>query len=133
MVGISKKEPRNPQEIVADCRLGHRGWRLGHRAVCRALKTRTGRRGGIAHCTHHEGNMNGSNNLPETDAGPMHLCPVCLRKLHHAIGFDPAARESPPRDSGCINCPASSKADFVGERCSAEEWLPASRGLRLCS
>ena len=36
--------------------------------------------------------MNGANNLDEADSTPMHLCPVCLRKLHHAIRFDPAAR-----------------------------------------
>ena len=32
--------------------------------------------------------MNGSNLLQESDARPMHLCPVCLRKLQFSIGFD---------------------------------------------
>jgi archaemetzincin len=32
--------------------------------------------------------MNGCNNLAENDAQPIHLCPVCLKKLQHAIGFD---------------------------------------------
>jgi archaemetzincin len=36
--------------------------------------------------------MNGSNHLGETDRRPVHVCPVCLRKLHYAIGFDPHAR-----------------------------------------
>ena len=36
--------------------------------------------------------MNGSNHLAETDRAPQHPCPVCLRKLHHAIGFDPVKR-----------------------------------------
>ena len=30
--------------------------------------------------------------LDELDAMPMHLCPVCLSKLHEAVGFDPATR-----------------------------------------
>jgi archaemetzincin len=29
----------------------------------------------------------------EADRSPLHACPVCLRKLHAAIAFDPAARE----------------------------------------
>jgi archaemetzincin len=32
--------------------------------------------------------MNGSNHLAESDAWPLHLCPVDLRKLHSSIGFD---------------------------------------------
>ena len=32
--------------------------------------------------------MNGSNSLSETDAEPMHLCPLCQRKLAWNIGFD---------------------------------------------
>ena len=37
--------------------------------------------------------MNGSNHLGEADSRPMHLCPVCLRKLHSATGLDIASRE----------------------------------------
>jgi archaemetzincin len=47
---------------------------------------------GLGHCVYFECLMNGSNHLDEADARPHHLCPVCLRKLHHAVGFDPAAR-----------------------------------------
>jgi archaemetzincin len=36
--------------------------------------------------------MNGSNHLAETDRRPFHVCPICLRKLDYAIGFDVAAR-----------------------------------------
>lgn len=32
--------------------------------------------------------MNGSNHLAESDATPLQLCPVCLRKLHAANAFD---------------------------------------------
>lgn len=48
---------------------------------------------GIRHCTHFHCVMNGSNHLDESDASPLHPCPICLRKLHHAVGFDPAERE----------------------------------------
>lgn len=60
--------------------------------AAKVLTHETGHMFGFAHCTHFECNMNGSNNLPETDGAPMHLCPVCLRKLHYALGFDPVAR-----------------------------------------
>lgn len=36
--------------------------------------------------------MNGSNHLTESDSRPMHLCPVCLRKLQYSIGFDVVER-----------------------------------------
>ncbi len=36
--------------------------------------------------------LNGSNHLQESDVRPLHLCPVCLRKLHFSIGFDMVER-----------------------------------------
>lgn len=47
---------------------------------------------GMEHCTYYECVMNGSNHLDETDRRPAHLCPVCLRKLHYAVGFAPERR-----------------------------------------
>lgn len=47
---------------------------------------------GIEHCTVHACVMNGTNHLEESDSRPLHPCPVCLRKLHHAVGFSPATR-----------------------------------------
>lgn len=47
---------------------------------------------GLEHCTHLHCNMNGSNHLAEVDRAPMHVCPVCLRKLHTVLGFDPGER-----------------------------------------
>ncbi len=47
---------------------------------------------GITHCTHFRCVMNGSNSLEESDRTPHHLCPVCLRKLHAAVQFDPVER-----------------------------------------
>lgn len=47
---------------------------------------------GIKHCIYYQCNMNGANNLNEADASPMHLCPVCHRKLHRACGFSPKER-----------------------------------------
>jgi archaemetzincin len=48
---------------------------------------------GIRHCVFFECLMSGSNHLRETDARPMHLCPVCLRKLHLSTRFDLIRRE----------------------------------------
>ena len=47
---------------------------------------------GIKHCTHYECLMSGCNHLQEFDGRPLHLCPVDLRKLHTATGFDVAKR-----------------------------------------
>lgn len=47
---------------------------------------------GLEHCVEWECAMNGSNSLAETDAQPLFLCPVCLRKLQWNRGFDVAAR-----------------------------------------
>lgn len=43
---------------------------------------------GLAHCIYYDCALNGSNSLIESDARTLHLCPVCLRKLHQSVGFD---------------------------------------------
>lgn len=62
------------------------------RRSCKVLAHETGHMFGIEHCIYFCCLMNGSNHLDETDGRPPHLCPVCLRKLHHAVGFDIPAR-----------------------------------------
>ena len=49
---------------------------------------------GLAHCIYFSCLMNGSNHLAESDRRPLHLCPVCLRKLQWSIGFDVVERYS---------------------------------------
>jgi archaemetzincin len=49
---------------------------------------------GLTHCVYWKCVVNGSNHQDEADSRPLHPCPVCLRKLHAAIGFDPAQREA---------------------------------------
>jgi archaemetzincin len=46
---------------------------------------------GIWHCTAYSCLMNGSNHQEEKDRRPMHLCPVCLRKLCWNLGIEPVA------------------------------------------
>ena len=48
---------------------------------------------GLTHCTYWRCVVAGSNHQDEADGSPLRACPVCLRKLHAAIRFDPAARE----------------------------------------
>ncbi len=43
---------------------------------------------GIPHCVHYRCLMNEGG----ASGKPMHLCPVCLRKLNHATGVDPVER-----------------------------------------
>ncbi|MBE2286121.1 MAG: hypothetical protein IAE77_21880 [Prosthecobacter sp.] len=60
---------------------------------CKVLAHETGHMFGLMHCVFFECLMNGSNHLDETDTRPMHLCPVCLRKLQLSSGFDLLKRE----------------------------------------
>jgi archaemetzincin len=43
----------------------------------------------MQHCTAFRCLMNGSNHQAERDARPLHLCPVCLRKLCWNLGAEP--------------------------------------------
>lgn len=47
---------------------------------------------GVPHCIYFYCNMNGSNSLDELDRQPLFMCPVELRKLLFATGFDPVRR-----------------------------------------
>ena len=62
------------------------------RRAAKVLTHEMGHMFGIRHCIYYECNMNGANHLDEADSTPVHLCPVCLRKLHRAARFDPAER-----------------------------------------
>jgi archaemetzincin len=58
------------------------------RRSCKVLIRELGRLFGVSHCMSYACSQNGSNHFQENDSRPMHLCPECLRKLHHSIGFD---------------------------------------------
>lgn len=58
----------------------------------KVLAHETGHMFGLHHCIYYHCCMNGSNHLEESDARPIHLCPVCLRKLYHSTGFDVSGR-----------------------------------------
>jgi len=62
------------------------------RRAIKVLLHEVGHMFGVRHCIFFACLMNGSNHLEETDAQPAHVCPVCLRKLQHSIGFDVARR-----------------------------------------
>ncbi len=59
---------------------------------CKVLAHETCHMFSLAHCVYFRCVMNGSNHLKESDARPLFLCPVCLRKLHFAIGFNVVQR-----------------------------------------
>jgi archaemetzincin len=71
-------EPPSPPQVV-------------RRRALQVLTHEVGHMFGLDHCVHYSCNMNGSNSMEEGDTQPSYLCPVCLRKLQHTIGFDPAA------------------------------------------
>ncbi len=59
---------------------------------CKVLAHETGHMFGLLHCVYYACLMNGSNHLAELDSQPLHLCPVCLRKLQNATRFDSVER-----------------------------------------
>ena len=63
------------------------------RRSCKVLAHETAHMFGIEHCIFFRCVLNGSNHLAESDARPMHLCPVDLRKLQWSIGFDVIERD----------------------------------------
>jgi archaemetzincin len=77
------------------------------RRCAKVLAHETGHMFGLRHCTYFSCLMNGSNHLRESDRRPLHLCPVDLRKLHWAIGFDLVERyrqlRSFWRDAGLLD------------------------------
>ncbi len=63
-----------------------------HRS-CKLIAHETGHMFGLRHCVYYSCVMNGSNHQDESDSQPLSPCPVCMRKLHWSIGFDPVKRE----------------------------------------
>jgi archaemetzincin len=55
---------------------------------CKVLAHETCHMFGLYHCIFYHCMMNGSNHLEESNARPLHLCPVCLHKLYYTIEFD---------------------------------------------
>jgi archaemetzincin len=66
--------------------------RIMLRRSCKVLAHETGHMFGIEHCIYFRCLMNGSNHIAESDARPLHLCAVDLRKLYASVGFDPVSR-----------------------------------------
>jgi archaemetzincin len=62
------------------------------RRSCKVLAHEMAHIFSLEHCIFFMCLMNGSNHLEESDARPLHLCPVCLRKLQLSIGFDVVER-----------------------------------------
>ncbi len=66
-----------------------------HLCLVRTIKTAVHEIGHILtmrHCIEYECVMNGSNHREESDRRPIHLCPVCLKKLCWNLGIDPLER-----------------------------------------
>jgi archaemetzincin len=85
---------------------------------------------GVAHCIFFHCLMNGSNHLAESDARPLHLCPVDLRKLHASVGFDVVVRYQNLRDV-CERLALADDAHWfrtrlerIGKRAEGTAWRP---------
>lgn len=60
----------------------------GHIHVLQTLTHEIGHILGLRHCQWLACLMQGSNHLEESDRRPLNVCPICLRKLQSAIGFN---------------------------------------------
>jgi archaemetzincin len=80
---FARYDPRFYVETAPD-----EGQALLLRRSCKVLAHETAHMFGIQHCIYFRCLMNGSNHLAESDARPLHLCPVDLRKLYESVGFD---------------------------------------------
>ena len=70
--------------VYSFARYGETGDPQFLRRCLRVFSHETGHMFAVRHCIHYQCLMNGSNHLAESDATPLFLCPVCLRKLHAA-------------------------------------------------
>ena len=93
------------------------------RCLVRTLRVATHETGHILtmhHCTAYQCNMNGSNSLPESDRRPMHLCPVCLRKLCWNLNVQPTPYLTRLRDF-CTKHDLTAEAEWYGKALTALE------------
>jgi archaemetzincin len=70
---------------------GETAYRLCLRRTLATATHETGHVLTMKHCTAFACLMNGSNHQEERDGRPLHLCPVCLRKLLWNLQAEPAA------------------------------------------
>ena len=85
------------------------------RRSCKVLAHEAAHMFGIAHCIFFHCLMNGSNHLGESDARPLHLCPVDLRKLYDSVGFDVVDRYRKLREV-CERLGFSDEAEWLHAR-----------------
>eukprot|EP00826_Nyctotherus_ovalis_P034454 TRINITY_DN2877_c0_g1_i3.p1 TRINITY_DN2877_c0_g1~~TRINITY_DN2877_c0_g1_i3.p1 ORF type:complete len:125 (+),score=32.96 TRINITY_DN2877_c0_g1_i3:48-422(+) len=60
--------------------------------ACKVMVHELGHMFGMKHCIYYSCVMNASNHLEEAAIKPLYECPVCMRKLHLVIGFNPLER-----------------------------------------
>jgi archaemetzincin len=94
------------------------------RRSCKLLVHETAHIFGITHCIFFHYLTNGSNHLAESDARPMHLCPVDLRELQHSVSFDVVAREKRLHDV-CLRLGFTDEAGWL-----ADQLASIARGAR---
>jgi archaemetzincin len=58
------------------------------RRSCKVLVHETAHLFFLSHCIYFHCIMNGSNHIEESDARPLHFCPICLRKLQASTGLE---------------------------------------------
>ena len=82
----------NRTAVASMNRLATRDSRLRHHRVFKLAAHELCHTFGLQHCAYFRCLMNSSNSVERSDRRPLALCPLCMRKLHAAIGFDPLAR-----------------------------------------
>ena len=113
-----RAKSRPPREPVTGPLMGTRARTNLELLTFRALKTcvhEIGHMFFLKHCIDFNCCMNGSIDVAESDRRSPHLCPVCLRKLQYAVGFDPLVRYRELHDFYARNG-MSKEAMFVQRR-----------------
>ncbi len=78
--------------VVGTARFASDDPQVEQRRFLATLIHEAGHQLGLLHCIYYACLMNGSNGVDESDARPLHLCPVCLRKLGSGVRFSPLKR-----------------------------------------
>ncbi len=99
---------------------------LGLLRACKVLNHEAGHMFGLGHCVFYHCSMNGSMNLPETDAAPVHFCPLCDKKLAWNIGFEPMKRFVAMKDF-YAKYGMTEEADWTAKRIKQWEIITAKK------
>ena len=82
----------NRTAVASSYRMKTRDFALYHHRMFKLVTHELVHTFALEHCGYFDCLMNSSGSIEGSDRRPLFLCPVCLRKLHEVVGFDPEKR-----------------------------------------